>query len=722
MSSELFSPLEAYSSGFVGCRQDKRADEEFVDMILRSGGDPNGASVAHYWDFAGAGAGKLILLFPAVMKIFPGCWPGPTQLTGDCFEAGTMVRMGDGNEKPIEQVKVGDVVVSHTGAKRVVEDTIKKPYFGDIVTLKTKGQRAISCTPDHRFVSDGEAWVAAGDLSVGDSVLYPRIVSEEVRHTFDLEENRPDEMALSDRSIPASSDAVCRWKHMKHECLRHVELDSRLAWLVGLYLAEGSMDVSVKNGDPRRITLNLSAKERDLAEMAAAMFTEIFGVTSHVCQVPSKPSVIYVRVSSPPVAALFKKLAPGNTYTKRLNKIFFSATRAARLGVLRGWFAGDGHIRNNRKPGDGGSYDKVSAVAVSASHDLVRDMFDIANSCSVASAISRRPARKRSREASCLHLYGENAINAFPGLDGEYNFRPGAAAKDGRLGAWKKITSTTRKHFEGDVYCIQVAEDHSFVANGIAVHNCVSKGAANCLLTSLGMEIASGKPDEVTNKVEGPPDLPPAGIKNSVVASESLWAWRGYDGDGWICSRAAQVAVARGFLVRKPYPELGIDLTNYTQKTISLGGSRPPNQKWLDESSKHVARTATVLEGREQVRDFLFQGYGVFNCSAMGFERTRNEDGFSRQVGIWHHSQSYLGYDDRPDTHKKYGQALVLWNNSWAAWNSGPTRVRGTDIDIPPGSFWALASTIDKAQNIALSSVAGWPRRQHTTFGATGNV
>lgn len=252
--------------------------------------------------------------------------------------------------------------------------------------------------------------------------------------------------------------------------------------------------------------------------------------------------------------------------------------------------------------------------------------------------------------------------------------------------------------------------------------DCVARATANCLLTSLAMEIASNVPDEVTGKLEGAPQLPERGIRDSVVASESLWAWRGYDSDGWICSRSAQVATTKGFLVRKPYPDLNIDLTQYTDKTIRLGGAKLPGQAWLDESSKYVARTATVLEGRDQVRDFLFQGYGIFNCSSMAFERTRNEDGFSRQVGIWHHAQSFIGYDDRPETHQKYGQALVLWNNTWAAWNSGPRRVRGTPIDIPPGSFWALASTIDKAQCIALSSVAGWPRRQHTTFGALGYV
>lgn len=252
--------------------------------------------------------------------------------------------------------------------------------------------------------------------------------------------------------------------------------------------------------------------------------------------------------------------------------------------------------------------------------------------------------------------------------------------------------------------------------------DCVPKGCGNALLSSLALEIHDGKPDEITGLVEEAPELTPSAIANIPVSSESLFAWRGFDDDGWFCSAAAQVASTKGFLVRKPYPELGFDLTRYTEQTIRLGGSRLPNDKWLAESSKHIARTATFLKGREQVRDFLSRGYGVFNCSAMGFERTRNEDGYSRQIGTWQHSQTFIGYDDRPETHQKYGQALVLWLNSWAKWNSGPRRIRGTDIDIPEGSYWSLASTIDRCQCIALSSVAGWPRRRHTTYGARGNI
>ena len=252
--------------------------------------------------------------------------------------------------------------------------------------------------------------------------------------------------------------------------------------------------------------------------------------------------------------------------------------------------------------------------------------------------------------------------------------------------------------------------------------DCVGAAAANCYLGSLAQEIYDCKPDEVTGLVEGKPDVGDVGQKQGVVARESIFAWRGKSSDGWFCSAAAKAVTEKGVLVRKAYPELGIDLTKYTRDTIRLGGAKAPGSEWLAISSKNVARTATFLKGREQVRDLLCAGYCIFNCSSLGFSRTRNEDGVSSQSGIWHHAQVFSGYDDRPSTISKYGQALVLWTNSWGSWNSGPRRVRGTDIDIPPGSYWALASTIDRCQCIALSSVSGWPRRRHTTYGAQGNI
>ena len=255
------------------------------------------------------------------------------------------------------------------------------------------------------------------------------------------------------------------------------------------------------------------------------------------------------------------------------------------------------------------------------------------------------------------------------------------------------------------------------------VGDCVSKGCANALMLSLCAEVVEGRPDEVTGDIESAPEVSDIAVANIPIASESIYAWRGSNGHGWVCSEAAKVACEKGFLIRKPYPELGFDLTKYTTSTLKLGGAKAPDNKWLEESKKHIARTATFLKGREQARAFIGAGYGIFTCSSLGFSDRRNEDGVSKQNTVWNHSQALAGYDDRPETHEKYGQALVLWINSWGAkWVSGSRKVLNSTLEIPHGSYWALADTIDRASCIALSSVAGWPRRKLPDFGSKGKI
>lgn len=83
-----FDPLKEYSSGLRGAIADPRSDEIFADSILRAGGDPDGESVAHDWEFAGIGSGKLTATWMHVESQFPGCWPGPGQQRGDCVSWG----------------------------------------------------------------------------------------------------------------------------------------------------------------------------------------------------------------------------------------------------------------------------------------------------------------------------------------------------------------------------------------------------------------------------------------------------------------------------------------------------------------------------------------------------------------------------------------------------------------------------------------------------------
>ncbi len=253
---------------------------------------------------------------------------------------------------------------------------------------------------------------------------------------------------------------------------------------------------------------------------------------------------------------------------------------------------------------------------------------------------------------------------------------------------------------------------------GQTTGDCVSWGTKNSCLTTIGCEILDRKPDEVSGKVEGPPEVAAEAITQGVFSTEVIYGHRGHSGQGASCDRlAGYVTQVGGLMVRRPYPELNLDLTRYNSSIGARwgGGGTPDNVSAI--AKQHSVRTATFVRDTNTARDLLASGYGINTCSGLGFSSSRNEDGLSERKGSWSHSQAIIGCDDRPDTVSKYGGKIFLWCNSWGKWNSGPRRIRGTEFDIPDGCYWVRESVTNQAQMIAFSGVNGWPARKLVPIG-----
>ena len=94
---------------------------------------------------------------------------------GMCFVEGTPILMGDNTLKAIEQIKVGDLVVSRedktnvTMTKRVT-DTIKRQAPATIVLTFANNEK-IETTEEHPFYVEGKGFVKAGELGIGTSIV-----------------------------------------------------------------------------------------------------------------------------------------------------------------------------------------------------------------------------------------------------------------------------------------------------------------------------------------------------------------------------------------------------------------------------------------------------------------------------------------------------------------------------------------------------------------------
>ena len=88
-----------------------------------------------------------------------------------CFTAGTQVLMADGTTKAIEEVAVGDRVVSHDPVSgNNVEGTVEQVHIHqDVPTLTlTTTAGEITTTTTHPFYIEDRGWLPAGDLQEGD--------------------------------------------------------------------------------------------------------------------------------------------------------------------------------------------------------------------------------------------------------------------------------------------------------------------------------------------------------------------------------------------------------------------------------------------------------------------------------------------------------------------------------------------------------------------------
>ena len=252
--------------------------------------------------------------------------------------------------------------------------------------------------------------------------------------------------------------------------------------------------------------------------------------------------------------------------------------------------------------------------------------------------------------------------------------------------------------------------------------DCVSHDGKNATLLTMCCDIASGLPDARTGKIEGVPEISAEGIAQGVLSTEYRYWLRGHGGDGWDCYACARVALKHGILLRKDYPELGIDLTRYSGALAGKWGRTPPPENILAAGDDFTIHTATPCDSAEDVREMLANGQGISSCGSEGFSSKRNEHGVSNRQGSWSHAMALIGFDDRPWAHQTYGGPLACLQNSWAIFNSGNRIIFGTDIEIPHGSFWARWKDIARRSFYAHAGFTGWQAKQLQDYGATGLI
>jgi hypothetical protein len=222
-----------------------------------------------------------------------------------------------------------------------------------------------------------------------------------------LSENGPSsdrQTLLTEKGWSVNQYKIAQIAHREDRVLRriprYVAFDEELAWVVGLYLAEGS-------GTTKQVSFGLHKEETLYISRLNSFFHERFGCCAGLIAERSAKG-IQVIFSSVIAAEFFETLCSGLATTKRIHAIFRSAEDPIAAALIAGLLAGDGCYHED------GKSNKVTLC--SASRQLIEDTRQLLLSVQILAGLSYTPPNEymicgrsgRSSGAYHLGVYGDS--------------------------------------------------------------------------------------------------------------------------------------------------------------------------------------------------------------------------------------------------------------------------------------------------------------------------
>lgn len=427
-------------------------------------------------------------------------WAYPTWFTETyCQLPGALVFTKEGM-KPIEEIKEGDLVLTHKGRFRRVTKTIKKEYDGEIFSIKRKKDfNPITVTSEHplyvasfhkrndaqgtRVYSEDNkkvSWMPPGEVRPDLSyLLSPKIAFGEKK-----------KIQLSDYiDMPVQNGMISpdhrhpEWAAIEND----VPLTEDFAYILGIFAAEGCVAKAQKRQGKKQwmsqIVFALNVKEERIAEKIIRFFGK--GTVRQT----SENGMVVATCNS--IWANFLDITIGRRREKKIPSFIWDASREIQAAFVNGLFDGDGNtsiaVRGNAQT------DKPYLRYTTISPSLAYGMATLLGNLGYFPGITFDKKRR---------AYNLNWTDT-----------PGSSVQHRTIeeGYATRVKSIERRPYKGLVYNFEVEEDESYVTDRTIVHNCISAieaQAAGCVPVST---VLAALPETVSHGfLIKPPNTSPA--------------------------------------------------------------------------------------------------------------------------------------------------------------------------------------------------------------------
>lgn len=339
--------------------------------------------------------------------------PDCGELAVGCLTQDTQILKADGTYEDIVNLKSGDLIqtLNHDTFKMEVKPVIKQWKAGrdKIYELHTANGDIVKGNYNHPFLLENGKYCKLGELVVGDNIV-----------------------------LRAGND------------INEISLSGDKSWLLGFMYGDGWLihtEKTVKNrpsNQMRYVTCVAKGEHKHINDKVISLFKSEIDVTlKETCSG-------YYRSDTRRAWEYFNELGfSGNAHTKRLPKWLFKASPETRQKFLEGFLEADGW-----EVGDTGAY-----CTELCNRNLVKDIKKLAQSLGYKVGIIRHRTRVSQPPNSpepfiansySIHISREKYLEEF---------------------VTTKVLKVVNTEIEDDIYDLEVADNHNFIAEGLVTHN-----------------------------------------------------------------------------------------------------------------------------------------------------------------------------------------------------------------------------------------------------------
>jgi len=405
--------------------------------------------------------------------------------------------------RSIREIKIGQRVLTHEGRFEPVEQIFERKYQGRMIKIEISNLKKIEATSNHPILglkrkdikcyqsysrnniaickppeerncnkkcekckrfSWEPKFVSAEELREGDFIATPLPLNI-----------KPNNLLSIDYSAVKTEPKIFKpFKEIKKFILK-----PDLLRLLGYYLAEGCIahnrarwDKKVKYPCGVNFVFNINEQNyvKDIKKIVSDNFDEL---NIKITKKPEHKSVI-IAIYSKSLAEYIEYLCGSMADKKRLSSELLGLKPSLQKEILIGFFRGDGQLRKRNKNSSGldkiGNRYVASTVSETLAYQLYWLLLRNKIKCTLRKSFSKTKGKKY---VYFISISGEE-VNKLE--DKRIIIAQKKPYKSFIYKNWffEPIRKIKNYHFNGNVYNLNVKEDHSYVANFLCPSNCAA--------------------------------------------------------------------------------------------------------------------------------------------------------------------------------------------------------------------------------------------------------